>query len=127
MTTNNKDIVQRALSALLGTRNVDALTPFMTEDFVHHRPDARRTKSEWLAAVQAALVPLAGMDVAIQHLVADGDHVVMHSRRRLPAGPEIVVVDIFRLEAGRIAEAWEVIEPAVDATANFKWWERAKR
>ncbi len=128
MTTENKDLVQRALSALLGTGDVEALAPFLSEGFVHHRPDATsRTKSEWLAAVQAALGPLTGMDVAIQHLLADGDRVVMHSSRRLPAGQRIVVVDIWRVEDGRIAEAWEIIEPVAHAAANFRWWENAQR
>ncbi len=40
-------------------------------------------------------------------MLADGDHVVMHSRRRLPhAGAEIAVVDIWWIEGGRIAEGW---------------------
>ncbi|MEU9831848.1 nuclear transport factor 2 family protein [Streptosporangium sp. NPDC048047] len=125
MTHDNKDIVQRALTALVATGDVDALAPLLSDDFLHHRPDATsRTKPEWLAAVGAALVPLAGMQVEIQHMLADGDHVVMHSRRRLPGtGPEIVVVDVWRLDGGLIAEAWEIIEPVSQAAANLRWWE----
>ncbi|NUP65938.1 MAG: nuclear transport factor 2 family protein [Nonomuraea sp.] len=124
MTEDNKGIVQRALTALVATGDVDALAPLLSDDFVHHRPDASaRTKTEWLAAVGAALVPLAGMEVEIQHVLADGDHVMMHSRRRLPdGGPEIVVVDLWRLDDGLIAEAWEIIEPTSQAAANFTWW-----
>ncbi|WP_066367579.1 nuclear transport factor 2 family protein [Herbidospora mongoliensis] len=125
MTTDNKSIVQQALTALVATGEVDALAPLLSEGFVHRRPDSTsKTKAEWLAAVEAALVPLAGMHVEIQHLLADGDHVVMHSRRRLPdAGPEIVVVDIWRLDDGLIAEAWEIIEPVTQAPAHLTWWE----
>ncbi|MFI7611173.1 nuclear transport factor 2 family protein [Nonomuraea terrae] len=127
MTTDNKSIVQRALTALVATGDVDALAPLLSDDFAHHRPDATsKTKAEWLAAVGAALVPLAGMHVEIQHVLADGDHVVMHSRRRLPgAEPEIAVVDIWRLDDGLIAEAWEIIEPVNQAAANLTWWESA--
>lgn len=125
MTTENKSIVQRALAGLVETGDVAALEPLLREDFVHHRPDSTSsTKAEWLAAVGAALVPLAGMRVEVQHVLADGDHVVMYSRRRLPgAGPEIAVVDIWRLDDGLIAEAWEIIEPVAQATANLTWWE----
>ncbi|WP_245658101.1 nuclear transport factor 2 family protein [Microtetraspora malaysiensis] len=125
MTHDNKSIVQQALTALVATGDVNALAPLLSDDFLHHRPDATsRTKSEWLAAVGAALAPLAGMQVEIQHVLADGEHVVMHSRRRLPdAGPEIVVIDIWRLNDGLIAEAWEIIEPVSQATANLTWWE----
>lgn len=127
MTTENKNLVQRALATLLQTGDVDALAPFLSERFVHHRPDATsRTKPEWLAAVRAALGPLAGMDVLVEHLVADGDCVVMHSRRSLPTGAQIVVIDIWRIEAGLIAEAWEIIEIVAHAAGNFRWWEVAR-
>ncbi|WP_433226516.1 nuclear transport factor 2 family protein [Microtetraspora malaysiensis] len=125
MTHDNKSIVQQALTALVATGDVNALAPLLSDDFLHHRPDATsKTKSEWLAAVGAALAPLAGMQVEIQHVLADGEHVVMHSRRRLPdAGPEIMVIDIWRLNDGLIAEAWEIIEPVSQAAANLTWWE----
>lgn len=129
MTADNKGVVREALATLIETGEVDALALLLSDDFVHHRPDdTSRTKAEWLAAVRAALVPLAGMQVEIRHVLAEGDHVVMHSRRRLPgAGPEIVVVDIWRLDDGLIAEAWEIIEPVAEATAHLTWWEPADR
>lgn len=125
VTQDNKRIVQQALTALVATGDADALAPLLSDDFLHHRPDATsRTKPEWLAAVGVALVHLADMQVEIQHVLADGDHVVLHSRRRLPgAGPEIAVVDIWRLDDGLIAEAWEIIEPVSRAAANLTWWE----
>ncbi|GGU95843.1 hypothetical protein GCM10010182_10440 [Actinomadura cremea] len=127
MTTENRELVERALAGLIGTGDVDALGRFLSDDFVHHRPDATSsTKTEWLAAVRAALVPTAGMRVEIEHMLADGDHVVMHSRRRLPdGGPEIVVVDVWRIDGGLIAEGWEIIEPVARAAANLVWWEPA--
>ncbi|MEW1586274.1 nuclear transport factor 2 family protein [Micromonospora vinacea] len=125
MTTENKSIVGRALAGLVDTGDVDALASFLSEDFIHHRSDSTTsTRTQWLAAVRAALGPTAGMRVDILHLLADGDHVVVHSRRRLPdAGPEIVVVDVLRVADGLIAEVWEVIEPAARAAANAAWWD----
>jgi predicted SnoaL-like aldol condensation-catalyzing enzyme len=127
MTVENKQIVQRALAGLIETGDVDALAQFLSDDFVHHRPGSRTsTKGEWLAAVRAALLPLAGMQVEIQQVLADGDHVVVYSRRWLPdAGPEIAVVDIWRIADGLIAEGWEIIEPVARVAANLVWWETA--
>jgi predicted SnoaL-like aldol condensation-catalyzing enzyme len=124
MTTENKSIVQQALAGLIETRDVDALANFLSDDFVHHRPGpTASTKKEWLASVRAALVPLADMQVEIDQILADGAHVVVHSRRRLPdGGPEIVVVDIWRLDDGLIAEGWEIIEPVSQAAAHLTWW-----
>jgi predicted SnoaL-like aldol condensation-catalyzing enzyme len=125
MTAENKALVQRALAGLIEAGDVDSLTQFLSDDFVHHRPGPiTSTKEEWLAAVRAALTHIAGMRVEIHQMMADGDHVMMHSRRRLPeAGPEIAVVDIWRFDDGLIAEAWEIIEPVAQAAANLAWWE----
>ena len=127
MTTDNKSIVERALAQLIGTGDVDALESLLSDDFVHHRPDSTSaTKAEWLAAVRA--VPIADLRVEVHHVLADGDHVVMHSRRWLPdAGPGIAGVDIWRFDHGLIAEGWEIIEPVAQAAANMVWWEPAQR
>jgi predicted SnoaL-like aldol condensation-catalyzing enzyme len=129
MTTENKNIVQRALAGLIETGDADALAPFLSDDFVHHRPGSTTsTKAEWLAAVRTALVPLAGMQIEIHQVLSDGDHVVMYSRRWLPdGGPEIAVVDIWRIDEGLITEAWEIIEPVAQAVANLSWWESMQR
>lgn len=121
--TDNKTAVQQAFAVLLETGDVDALAPSLRDDFVHRRPGATtRTKNEWLADVRAAQQPLEGMQVEIRHLLADGDHVVVHSRRHLPGGPEITVVDIIRLDDGLVTEAWEIIEPVSQVIANQAWW-----
>ncbi|WCN82811.1 nuclear transport factor 2 family protein [Micromonospora sp. LH3U1] len=128
MTTENKSIVQQALAGLVEKGDVDTLASSLSDDFIHHRPDSTTsTRAEWLAAVRAALLgPTVGMQVEILHLLADGDHVVVHSRRRLPdGGPEIVVVDVLRIADGSIAEIWEIIEPVAHAAANVTWWEPA--
>jgi len=127
MTTENKSIVQRALAGLIETGDVETLAQFLSDDFVHHRPDSTTsTRAQWLAAVRAALARTGGMQVEVLHLLADGDHVVVHSRRWLPdAGPEIVVVDILRIHDGLISEVWEIIEPVAHAAANLVWWESA--
>ncbi|MFF5333623.1 nuclear transport factor 2 family protein [Streptomyces sp. NPDC013181] len=124
-----RSLVSRALATLLETGGTEALAPLLSDGFTHHRPGgSTSTKEQWLAAVEAALVPTAGMKVEIDHLLADGDHVVVHSRRELPGGARpIVVVDIWRIEDGRIAEGWEVIEPVAAAAANLSWWTPADR
>ncbi len=64
------------------------------------------------------------MQVEIHQLHSAGDHVVMYSRRWLPGGgPQIAVVDIWRLDGGLIAEAWEIIEPLAQVTGNLAWWD----
>lgn len=125
-TTDNKSIVGQAFAGLVETGDVAAVERVLSDGFVHHRPDSTTsTRTEWIAAMRASLERIAGMHVEVLHVLADGDHVVMHSRRRLPSGPEITVVDIMRFEDGLIAEAWETIEPTAGAATHLTWWDAA--
>lgn len=125
--TDNRTIVQHALARVISTGDIDTLEPLLAPSFVHHRPGSTsRTRAQWLAAARP--VPISAMQVEIHHVLADGDHVVMHSTRRLPgADREIAVVDIWRFADGQIAEAWEILEPLARAPANFLWWQPDER
>jgi predicted SnoaL-like aldol condensation-catalyzing enzyme len=126
--TDNRSIVGRAFAGLVESGDVASVGRVLSDGFVHHRPDSTSsTKPEWLAAMRASLEKIAGMQVEVLHVLADGDHVVMHSRRRLPSGPEITVVDIMRFEDGLIAEAWETIEPTAEAASHLTWWAPGER
>lgn len=56
----------------------------------------------------------------IKRVFADGDHVILHSHwfglSDNPYGE--AVVDIFRLEAGKLVEHWDVIQPIPAKAAN---------
>lgn len=125
MTTETKDAVRQAFAALLETGDTDVLEPLLSDAFVHHRPDGSSTREEWLAAIRWALDHLTGMEVEVDHVLAEGDRVMLHSRRWLPGGPEIVTVDILRFENDQVTEVWEIIEPVAEAAAHRTWWDRA--
>ena len=55
----------------------------------------------------------------VKRVLADGDFVVLHVHAR--GDPEErgnAIIDIFRLENGKIVEHWDVIQPAPEKAAN---------
>ena len=57
--------------------------------------------------------------IEIKRVLAEGDFVVMHVfMKRSAEDRGNAVVEIFRLEDGRIAEHWDVIQPIPETTAN---------
>ncbi len=56
----------------------------------------------------------------IKRVFADGDYVILHSRwRGLSDSPRgEAVVDIYRLEDGKVVEHWDVIQPIPETAAN---------
>jgi predicted SnoaL-like aldol condensation-catalyzing enzyme len=57
----------------------------------------------------------------IKRIFADGDHVILHVHSlRAPETAGRAIIEIFRLENGKIEEHWDVIQeiPAVSANPN---------
>lgn len=55
----------------------------------------------------------------IKRAFADGDYVVLHVHAvRVPGARGSAVVDIFRLENGKIVEHWDVIQEIPEKAAN---------
>ena len=56
----------------------------------------------------------------IKRVFADGDYVILHSHwHGLSDNPRgEAVVDIFRLEGGKVLEHWDVIQPIPETSAN---------
>ena len=56
----------------------------------------------------------------IKRVFADGDHVILHCHwHGLSDNPRgEAVVDIFRLEDGKVVEHWDVIQPIPEQAAN---------
>jgi predicted SnoaL-like aldol condensation-catalyzing enzyme len=51
----------------------------------------------------------------VKRIVAEGDLVIAHVHaRRTPTDPGLAIVDIFRLEDGKLVEHWEVRQPVPD-------------
>jgi predicted SnoaL-like aldol condensation-catalyzing enzyme len=55
----------------------------------------------------------------IKRTLADGDMVILHVHSiREPGERGVAIVDIFRLEGGKIIEHWDVIQPISEKAAN---------
>ena len=66
--------------------------------------------------IEWAKKEIPGLQVDFVRMIADGDYVLMHNRGN--NSPETkAVVDIFRLENGKVVEHWDVLQD-VPATAK---------
>jgi predicted SnoaL-like aldol condensation-catalyzing enzyme len=55
----------------------------------------------------------------IKRVFADGDYVILHVHAvREPGTRGSAIVDIFKLEGGKIVEHWDVVQPIPDKAAN---------
>ncbi|HTY93541.1 MAG TPA: nuclear transport factor 2 family protein [Steroidobacteraceae bacterium] len=67
--------------------------------------------------IEWARAELPGFHVDFVRMIADGDYVLMHNRGRNSPGTK-AVVDIFRIENGKVVEHWDVLQDVPETSKN---------
>ena len=111
---HNKALVREAMIALFQRRDASAVERFYAPDYVQHNPhipQGRGALRELVAGLSDAVYYEPGL------IVAEGDLVAIHGRIRGWADAPQVVIDLFRIEGGKLAEHWDVLQDEVPLTA----------
>lgn len=110
----NKALVLEAMTSLFQRHDASAVERLYAPDYIQHNPGIPQGRD----ALQALVVGLS-QDVHYEPglVVAEGDFVAIHGRIRGWAEAPQVVVDLFRIEDGKLAEHWDVLQDEVPVTA----------
>jgi predicted SnoaL-like aldol condensation-catalyzing enzyme len=113
----NKALVLEGIKGVFIDRDPAVLDRLFSDDYRQHNPKIPNGRD----AIKALLASLpAGFKYEPGLAAAEGDYVFIHGRY-FGWGPKpMVAVDIFRIENGKIAEHWDVmqVEVPVDQTAS---------
>jgi len=103
--TRNKALVLEAFDALFNRRDFEAAEKYWSPTYIQH--------STGIAPGRVGLFALVrGLTRRYESAlaVAEGDYVMVHGRFSGGGRPTKVVVDILRIEGGRLAEHWDVVQ-----------------
>jgi|GEM_PF-218108 len=112
----NKALVLEAMTALFQRHDASVVERLYAADYIQHNPGIPQGRD----ALQA-LVAAMSQDVYYEPglMVAEGDLVAIHGRIRGWSDAPQVVVDLFRIEDGKLAEHWDVLQNEVPVTTAF--------
>lgn len=116
----NKQLVLDAANLLFVQHKVDqAVDQYFAPGYIQHNPmvpSGAETMRNFFKGFYAAN---PGATVIIKRALADGDLVAVHYNMKVkPEDHGFAVVDIFRVENGKIAEHWDVSQPVAEKSAN---------
>lgn len=114
-TDANKKIALRALTGAFVDRDPSVVDQYFAPDYVQHNPSIPNGP----AAIKELISKLP-KDFSYQPgmVVAEGNLVMVHGRV-VGWGPKpMIVVDIFRLKDGKVAEHWDVLQDEVPASSS---------
>lgn len=115
----NKRTVVEFYEKAINQKDFEAAAAYLGPRYIQHNPTAA-DGAEGLKSFLAFLrdkAPKYHSD--IKHVFADGDYVILHvHNQREPDARGTAIVDIFKLENGKIVEHWDVRQDIPEKTAN---------
>ena len=105
---SRKDIAVSFLNNA-ATGKLDEAYTHVSPNFRHHNPHFKGDAESLKAGMADAHKQFPNTKLDVQRAIAEDDLVAVHSRvQHAPDRPAIAVVHIFRFEADKIAELWDV-------------------
>ena len=112
---SNKDFVVKAVTELFSNKDLTAIDRYWADSYMQRNPGLASTS----AVLKEALKDMpADMTYEIGMVIAEGDLVAIHGRYSGWGPTPLIVVDIYRVENGKIAEHWDVGQDEVLETAS---------
>jgi predicted SnoaL-like aldol condensation-catalyzing enzyme len=116
----NKRIVSEWNELALNQRKPEeAVAKYIGAQYRQHNPGAADGTEPFIAFVKRFAQAFPDFRIEPKRIIAEGNYVVLHSHLvPKPGDRGSAVVDIFRLENGRIVEHWDVVQEVPETPAN---------
>lgn len=115
----NKQTVLAFYQAAINDKDHDAASKLLSHRYIQHNPRIADGHEGFREFVETLRRDFPHLRAEVKRIFAEGDHVIAHVYGvRVPGGPATAIVDIFRLEDGRIAEHWDVMQQIPDEAQN---------
>ncbi|KVC39409.1 polyketide cyclase [Burkholderia pseudomultivorans] len=103
----------------LNDKDAEAALAYVGDRYVQHNPNAADGRDGFRKFVAFLRDKYPQSHSEIRRSFVDGDYVILHVHAvREPGTRGSAIVDIFRLENGRIVEHWDVNQPVPEQAAN---------
>lgn len=115
----NLELVRSTYEKVLFALEADAVDDHIAPDYVQHSSLAEPGVEGLKAWLRRARVESPNAQQTLHRLFADGDHVFAHTHVvRWPGDRGVAVMDLFRIEDGRIKEHWDVLQEIPEHPVN---------
>ena len=117
----NKKTIAAFYDAALNQKDFDAASKYLGTRYTQHNPGAADGPDGLKGFIAFLKDKFPNNRSEIKRIFADGDYVIVHVHAvREPGTRGNAIIDIFKLENGKVVEHWDVIQdvPAQPANEN---------
>lgn len=116
---HNKETVAAFYEAAINKKDFNTAEQYMGPYYKQHNPNAVDGKEGFKGYIQYLHDTFPQSHSEIKRMMAEDDYVILHVHSvNIPDTRGQAVVDIFRLENGKIVEHWDVIQDVPEKSAN---------
>jgi predicted SnoaL-like aldol condensation-catalyzing enzyme len=118
LAANKKNVVEFYEKAI-NQKDFDAASKYLGSRYIQHNPTAPDGAEGLKGFIGFLKSKFPGSKSEIKRVFAEGDYVILHVHAvREPGTRGRAIVDIFRLENGKIVEHWDVVQDIPEKAAN---------
>jgi predicted SnoaL-like aldol condensation-catalyzing enzyme len=115
----NKKAVVEFYERALNEKDFEAASKYLGPRYTQHNPNAPDGPEGLKTFLQFLKEKFPGSRSEIKRVFADGDYVILHVHAvREPGTRGNAIIDIFKLENGKVVEHWDVVQPIPEKAAN---------
>ncbi len=114
----NKRNVAEFYDLIINKKDFDSARKYMGPRYKQHNPLVKDYPEGLAEFVDFLKTNHPGAKSEIVRIFAEGDYVILHVHSLRPSNTHRAIVEIFRLENGKIDEHWDVIQEVPDDSAN---------
>ncbi len=113
----NKKLVADLYQELFGNKDVTVIDKYIGDTYIQHNPALADGKEALRQAVTVWFKGAPKEKIDIQHLSAEGDLVYIHTKS-VRGTTATSIIDIFKVENGKVVEHWDVGQEVPKKSAN---------
>src|ERR1700693_2111784 len=115
----NKKVVVEFYEKGLNQKDFEAAAKYFGPRYTQHNPNAPDGPEGFKSFLQFLKEKFPNSRSEIKRVFADGDYVILHVHAvREPGTRGNAIIDIFKLENGKVVEHWDVVQPIPEKAAN---------
>ena len=108
----NKEIIAGFYKEFFNEHNVESALKYVREDYIQHNPGVGQGRAALMEAFGEKFKLWPDFKLDIHMMISDGDMIAVYLKNVDPQGnTKCRVVDIYRIQDGKLAEHWDVLQP----------------